>query len=213
MSRYTNVKINISQGQIDKIKRAVQAGAPVSIRLAHSDLSGEHVLALTSAQVNKMAKAYQNGTGVTVKMSKTQLIHNAKIEGGFIGALLPMLATAGKFLLSNVLPTLATGLLSGVGQATGSTVVNKIAGNGISGGQVIYLKKGGRCYKIGQYKASGLYLKPFNGSALDSMGEGLYLKNSSGGFVNGSGLITGDSQISRTISQIPIIGPILGMII
>ena len=168
------------------------------------------MLALTSTQVNKMAKAYQNGTGVTIKMSKTQLVHNAKIEGGFIGALL---ATAGKFLLSNILPTLATGLLSGVGQAAGSTVVNKIAGNGVSGGQVIYLKRGGRCYKIGQYKASGLYLKPFNGSALDSMGEGLYLKNSSGGFVNGSGLITGDSQISRTISQIPIIGPILGMII
>ena len=198
MSRYTNVKVNISQGQIDKIKRAVQAGVPVSIKLAHSDLSGEHVLALTSAQVNKIAKAYQNGTGVTIKMSKTQLLHNAKIEGGFIGALL---ATAGKFLLSNILPTLATGLLS------------QAAGNGVSGGQVIYLKKGGRCYKIGLYKASGLYLKPFNGSALDSMGEGLYLKNSSGGFVNGSGLITGDSQISRTISQIPIIGPILGMII
>ena len=44
MTRYTKVKLNISQGQIDKIKKAVQAGSQVSIRLAHEDLTGEHVL-------------------------------------------------------------------------------------------------------------------------------------------------------------------------
>ena len=38
MSRYTIVKLNISQGQIDKIKRAIQTGSQVSIRLSHSDL-------------------------------------------------------------------------------------------------------------------------------------------------------------------------------
>ena len=117
MAKYINVKINISEGQKDKIKRAIQAGAAVSIRLSHEDLSGEHLLALTQAQVNKMAKAYQARTGVTIKMSKTQLQHNAKVEGGFIGAILPLLATAGKFLLSSALPALATGLLDGVGSA------------------------------------------------------------------------------------------------
>jgi ABC-type anion transport system duplicated permease subunit len=52
-----------------------------------------------------------------------------------------MLATAGKFLLSSVLPSLATGLLTGVGSAAGSTAVNKIAGNGI----VIREKEWYRC--------------------------------------------------------------------
>src|ERR1043165_7793781 len=131
MSRYTNVNVNISEGQTDKIKRALEAGVDgVSIKLSYDDLSGEHVLALTQAQCNKMAKAYQNGKGVTIKMSKTQLAHNAKVEGGFIGAILPFLATAGKFLLSKVLPSLATGAMAGIGSAAASKV-DKISGSGV----------------------------------------------------------------------------------
>src|SRR6218665_375139 len=143
MSRYMNVKVNVSEGQKDKIKRALQAGTGVTIRLSHGDLSGEHVLALTQGQINKMAKVYQNGTGMALKMSKTQLEHNAKVEGGFIGAILPFLDTAGKFLLSSVLPSLETGALTGIGSAAASKVVNKISGSG-----VVYVQKGGRNYKI-----------------------------------------------------------------
>ena len=113
MTSYTNVKVNISSGQVDKIRRAVQAGSQVSIQLAHQDLTGDHILALTQGQVNKIAKAYQNGTGVVIRMSRTQLQHNAKIEGGFLPLILPALATAGKFLASSVLPSLATGALTG----------------------------------------------------------------------------------------------------
>ena len=194
MSSYINVRVNISGGQKEKIKQAVQSGSAVSIRLLHGDLSGEHVLALTQAQVNKMAKAYQSGTGMTITMSKTQLEHNAKVEGGFIGAILPFLATAGKFLLSSVLPSLATGLLNGVGSAAGSKVVD--------GSGVMYLKKNGRCCKVipaGQ----GLYLAPWNkGSAV---GSGVYLKTGSG-YVDGSGLLLGPNSPFRNI-------PILGMIL
>lgn len=198
MSLYTNVKVNISQGQIDKIKRAIQAGSQVSIRLSHSDLSGEHVLALTSAQLNKIAKAYHNRTGVTIKLSKTQLEHNRKVEGGFIGAILPALATAGKFLLSSVLPTLATGLLSGVGQAAGSTVVNKIAGNGI-----VYVKKNGMGMKMCP-AGSGLYLSPWRKGS--SLGEGMYLKAGNGYEATGAGLLLGPNS---PFANIPILGMIL----
>ena len=126
MSRYTKVTVNISEGQKDKIKRELEAGCDgVSIRLSHDDLSGEHVLALTRAQINKMTKAYRDGTGATIKMSKTQLVHNAKVEGGFIGAILPFLATAGKFLLSSVLPSLTTGALSGLGSAATTKIIDK----------------------------------------------------------------------------------------
>src|SRR5688572_26590866 len=131
MSQYKNIKVNISEGQKDKIKRALEAGRDnVSIRLSHDDLSGEDVLALTQRQINKMIKADENGTGVTIKLSKTQLVHNAEVEGGFIGAILPFLATAGKFLLSKVLPGLATGALAGVGSAAASKVIDKISGSG-----------------------------------------------------------------------------------
>ena len=42
---------------------------------------------------------------MTIKMSKTQIEYNKKVEGGFIGALLLMLATTGKFLVSKLLPS------------------------------------------------------------------------------------------------------------
>src|SRR6218665_489275 len=125
MNRYTNIKVHVSEGQKDKIKRAVEAGMGVNIRLSHEDLSGEHILALTRAQINKMTKAYRSGTGITIKMSKSQL-HN-KVEGGFLPALLPLLATAGKFLLSSVLPSLATGALTGLA----NTGVSKLMGSGL----------------------------------------------------------------------------------
>ena len=91
MSQYQKVKLHISKGQTDKIKKAIQEQSDVSIRLSHSDLEGEHILALTQSQLNKIAKAYEKGTGVTLKLSKKQLAFNAKVEGGFIGALLPLL--------------------------------------------------------------------------------------------------------------------------
>ncbi len=203
MNRYTNIKVHVSEGQKDKIKRAVEAGMGVNIRLSHEDLSGEHILALTRAQINKMAKAYRSGTGITIKMSKSQLHHNMKVEGGFLPALFPLLATAGKFLLSSVLPSLATGALTGLA----NTGVSKLMGSGL------YIKRGGRCYKMVPF-GTGLYLKPWLGSGLDGVGEGLYLKKGGSGFVNGAGLILGnDSPISKALSNIPILGPILGMIL
>lgn len=199
MSRYTNLKVNISEGQKEKIKRAIQSGGTVSIRLSHEDISGEHVLALTQAQINKMKTAYQSGTGVTIKMSRTQLKHNTKVEGGFIGAILPFLATAGKFLLSSVLPSLATGLLSGVGSAAGSKVVDKLSGSG-----VMYLKKNGMGCKVVP-AGQGLYLAPWNKGG--SIGEGLYMKNGSGRYTKtGSGLLLGPNS---PFQNIPILGLIL----
>src|SRR6218665_1996462 len=106
MNRYTNIKVHVSEGQKDKIKRAVEVGMGVNIKLSHEDLSREHILALTRAQINKMAKAYRSRTGIAIKMSKSQVHHNMKVEGGFLPALLPLLATAGKFLFSSVLPSL-----------------------------------------------------------------------------------------------------------
>ena len=198
MTPYTNIKVNISEGQKDNIKRAMQAGTGVSIRLHHEDISGEHVVALTQAQINKMARAYQNGTGVTLKMSKTQLNHNAKVEDGFIGAILPFLATAGKFLLSKVLPSLATGALSGLGSAATTKLVDKVSGSG-----VLYVKKGGMACKVVPTGA-GLYLSPWKkGNSVTA--SGLYMKRGSG-YVNGEGLILGPNSPFQNI-------PILGMIL
>ena len=69
MSRYNNVKVNISDGQKQKLQNAIQSGNPASIRLSSKDLNGEHILAFTKSQVNQMTKAYKNAKGVTIKMN------------------------------------------------------------------------------------------------------------------------------------------------
>lgn len=205
MTRYTNVRVNISEQQKVKIKKAFQAGSGVSIKLAHRDLSGEHVIAFTEAQVKKLMRAYQTGTGMTVKLSKTQLAHNMKVEGGFLPAILGFLgSTAAPFLLKTALPALATGALSGLA----NTGVSKALG----AGGAFYVKRGGQCYKLTP-QGQGLHLKPWVGSGLNSFGEGLYLKTGSG-FLDGSGLLLGQNNpISNLLSSIPILGPILGTVL
>ena len=72
--------------------------------------------------------AYKEKKGMTIRMSKTQLAHNIKIEGGFLSALVGLIP----FLTGTVLPSLGVEDLSGLA----STGVQKLIGNGL------YLKKG-----------------------------------------------------------------------
>ena len=52
MSKYINVKVNISEGQRRKLKSALENNVEkVSIQLDHEDLNGEDVLALTKRQI------------------------------------------------------------------------------------------------------------------------------------------------------------------
>ena len=59
-------------------------------------------------------KAYEEKKGMIIKMSKTQLVYNIKIEGGF----LPMLAGLIPFLTGTVLPALEVGALSALVSTT-----------------------------------------------------------------------------------------------
>ena len=199
MSNYQKVKLHISKGQTDKIKKAIQEQSDVSIRLSHSDLEGEHILALTQSQLNKIAKAYEKGTGVTLKLSKKQLAYNAKVEGGFIGALLPLLGMLGSTLATRVVPALATGLLAGVGSSAGSAMVDKIAGRG-----VVYAKKNGSGMKM-EAAGRGLFLRPWTSN--DSMsGDGLYIKSGKGYESVGAGLLLGPNS---PFASIPFLNLIL----
>ena len=199
MSNYQKVKLNISQGQADKIKKAIQEKSDVSIRLSHSDLEGEHILALTKSQLNKIAKAYHNGTGVTLKLSKKQIEYNSKVEGGFLGALLPLLGMLGSTLATRVVPALATGLLAGVGSSAGSAMVDKIAGRG-----VVYAKKNGSGIKM-TAAGRGVILRPWG--KYDSMrGDGLYIKSGKGYESVGSGLLLGPNS---PFASIPFLNLIL----
>ena len=198
MNTYQKVKVNISQGQADKIK-VIQNGSAVNLKLSYQDLNGEHVLALTKTQVNKIVKAYTNGTGVVLNLSEKQLEHSSKVEGGFIRALLLLLGMFGSTLATSVVPALATGLLAGVGSSAGSAMVDKTAGRG-----VVYAKKNGRGMKM-TAAGSGMFLRQWMKS--DSVGEdGLYIRSGRGYESEGSGLLLGPNS---PFSSIPFLNLIL----
>ena len=141
MTQYKNVNVNISEGQLQKLKHSINANcAATSIRLGYDDLEGNHMIALTNAQFNKLQKAKEQGKGITIRMSSKQLKHNIKTEGGFFGAVLPALAGIGRAvapMLLNIGKKILPGLATGIFSELGSAGTKKILGNGL------YLKRGG----------------------------------------------------------------------
>ena len=121
---------------------------------------------------------------MTIRMSKTQLAHKMKIEGGF----LPVLAGLIPFLTGTVLPALEVGALSRLA----SMGVQKVIENGL------YIEKGGRMCQI---ETDG----PASGKGFETVGNGPYLMKQ-GGLYDGSGLILGPNSPFKNI-------PILGMIL
>ena len=195
MTQYKSVNVNLTENQIQKLQQSINANcSATSIKLGRDDLEGGHTLFLTKAQYNKLQNAKNQGKGITIRMSNRQLKHNVKTEGGFLGALLPILAGVGRAVApalmgvaKKALPALATGALSGLA----STGVSKIFGNGL------YLKKGGMIAQV-ETDGQGVYLRSYRGKGLASHGNGLYLKRGSN-IYDGSGILT----------SIPIIGDIL----
>ena len=166
MTKYTNVKVNISEGQKRKLQRTIKAGClKVSLRLGPKDLEGNDILAVTNSQAKKSAKAHENGKGITIRMTSNQLKHNKKIEGSFLGLLAGLAARALPLVAKTVLPELGVGTFSGLA----SSGVQKAMGSGL------YLKEGGCVCQI-ETDGHGLYLKPYKGKGLKGYGDGLYLK-------------------------------------
>ena len=102
---------------------------------------------------------------MTIGMLKTQLVHNMKIEGGF----LPALAGLIPFLTGTVLPALGVGALSGLA----STGVQKLTGNGL------LLKKRRGVSRI-ETDRNGLNLGSTSGKGFETVGNGLYLRKIGG---------------------------------
>ena len=195
MTQYTDVYINISDTQREKLKRAIDAGcATTTLNLKNTDLRGEHKLALTQSQANKLQRAIERGKRVTFRMSKKQLKHNLKVEGGFLGLLAGLAARALPMIVKTVLPALGVGALSGLA----STGVSKAMGSGL------YLKKGGLVNRV-ETDGRGLYLSPYKGKGLNSHGDGLYLKRRRS-IYDGKGLLLGPNS---PFANIPILGAIL----
>ena len=153
MTKYINVKVNISEWQKEKLQHAIKASCPtVSIRLDHEDLKGNDILVVTNSQAKNLAKAHEDGKGITIRMTSKQLKHNTKIEGGFLGLLDGLVARALPMVAKTVLPALGVGAFSGLA----SSGAQKAMGSGL------YLKKGGCICQI-ETDGQGLYLQPYKG--------------------------------------------------
>ena len=69
MTHYTNIKMQISEGQKDQINKAFESNSKyITIRFKCSDLYGEDVIALTKSQVDRLVKAYEEKKGITIRM-------------------------------------------------------------------------------------------------------------------------------------------------
>ena len=126
-TEYYPYKINLSKGQLEKLKRAIKNRSSISLRLSNKDLSGNHQLLLTERQINKIKKHISKGVGMELRLSKAQISKNLQSGGSVLSSLLQlgtkMLPYATQ-AISKVAPALATG----AAQALGSLGINKIFG-------------------------------------------------------------------------------------
>ena len=57
MTHYMNIKMRISEGQKDKMKKAFESSSKsITIRFKFSDLYGEEVIALIKSQVDRLVE-------------------------------------------------------------------------------------------------------------------------------------------------------------
>ena len=127
MTHYTNVKMRISEGQKDKLKKAFESNCEsIAIRFKFSDLHGEDLNQFTT---------WQTSGGIWRKERlDNKNVNNAISPQHWIeGEFLPALAGLIPFLTGTVLPALGVEALSG----PASKGVQTLIGNGL------YLKKGG----------------------------------------------------------------------
>ena len=133
---YIQYGVKLSQGQKQRLPKALSNRSTITLRLSKTDLSGNDSLMLTKTQLKRIQKAMNNGTGVDLSISKTQSRHLVKHGGSLWGSLLNLGMRALPFA-SKAASKLVPGLATGAMQALGSLGVDKIFGSGQRGGYLI----------------------------------------------------------------------------
>ena len=184
---YKEVKVHIPKEFHEKLKSLLVQDRPLSVKIGLID--GEDLLLLTPGQIIKMENAKKLGKKTIIfRFSRKQIRANIKHEGGFLTALMSM--------ATKVLPTLLTGLASGV--------IGGLAEKAISKGSGLYLGKRGRgVSQIHLVEGGGLYLSPL--FYPKEYHDGLYMTHEDKMY-KGSGLILGKDSPFRNI---PVLGWLL----
>ena len=126
MTSYQKYKVNLSEGQKEKLRRYFQKKASMTLRLSHNQLSsaggGGDELLLTRTQINKIEKSKRDGTGTDIKISIAQM--RKQSGGNLFSALLPLARTA----LPQILKTVGLSALMG---AVSGGIEKAIKGEGL----------------------------------------------------------------------------------
>ena len=131
MTTYFEYGVNLTDNQKRSLASAMTHHTPLTLRLKHSNLSGNDELMLTKTQLKRIQKSLNNGTGADIKISKTQIRKVANQGGSLFSTLASFGARVLPYAvkgLSKAVPALATGAVS----ALGSLGIDKIFGKGIN---------------------------------------------------------------------------------
>ena len=188
---YQEVKVHVPKEFHEKIKSLLakdqsKKGIPIKLNIE----KGDELLLLTRGQIIRMQKARSQGKKtITLRFSRKQVQANVQHEGGFLSAIMSV--------ASKVLPTLLTGLASGLIGGLAEKAITK-SGSGL------YLGKRGRgVSKIHLVEGGGLYLSPLFHPEEDY--DGLWMKDDDN-HTYGAGMILGKDSPFRNI---PLLGWLL----
>ncbi|MCV6599372.1 MAG: hypothetical protein OIF36_02700 [Alphaproteobacteria bacterium] len=130
MTTYFEYGVNLTDNQKRSLASAMNNHTPLTLRLKHSNLTGNDELMLNKTQLKRIQKSLNNGTGAHIKISKSQIRKVTKQGGNLFSSLASLgdrvLPYAVKGL-SKAVPAFATGAVS----ALGSLGTDKIFGKGI----------------------------------------------------------------------------------
>ena len=118
-----------AEGQKEKLQLAVRSGRDVTIQLAHTNLNGDHIFALTATQINNILKWNM----VDNQNVNTQLQYNRTVECGLLHRR--------KIFGNKGIAAPTTCALSSIVFEVGSWIAFKVTKT-ISGSGVTYMKQG-----------------------------------------------------------------------
>ena len=114
MTELYKINVKLSEGQKRKLAKAYRDNEEVSIRLAHSDLSGSDALMVPKNTIKTLSKSKELGKGIQIKISKANF--RKQTGQGIFTSLLPV--------LRNVAPT--------IGKTVGLSALAGLASEGAS---------------------------------------------------------------------------------
>ena len=121
MTQYNQLKVNLSNSQLNKLKYQITNSAEVALKLSLNiadDSKDENKfqrnLILTNTQVSKLPKNFANNSSANIKFLKTQL-YKIEQSGGFLGRLWEKLLENELLLRKSVFQPLAKSVLMSLG--------------------------------------------------------------------------------------------------